>query len=317
MTKLIMTRVVRLIATLLAVSFITFVMVSLLPGDAIDVLLPPDAPRTPEVLDQLKAEYRLDDPVLVRYFDWLGDAVRGDLGQSFISDQAVSDIIKDRIPITAELALLATLIALALALPIGIIGAFREGRPADKVTGIAAQVGLSVPNFIVAIFAIWLFTIQWKLLPSSGWNRLSEDGLIENLKSAILPSITLALAPMAIYSRLLRGDMINVLKEDYVLSAKAKGLKTSYILARHALRPSSLSLMTVVGIQIGALLGGTVVIEQIFAVPGLGRRLIEAINQRDVIVIQGITVFIASIYVIINTIVDLLYLVVDPRIRKG
>ena len=170
MKKVLLTRIVRLIATLLAVSFITFVMVSLLPGSAIDVLLPPDAPRTPEVLAQLNAEYRLDDPVLVRYLDWLGDAVRGDLGQSFISDQAVSDIIKDRIPITAELAFLATLIALVMALPIGIIGAYREGRFADKVTGIGAQVGLSVPNFIVAIFAIWLFTIQWKLFPSSGWN---------------------------------------------------------------------------------------------------------------------------------------------------
>ena len=177
------------------------------------------------------------------------------------------------------------------------------------------QVALSIPNFIFGIFLIWLFAVQLGWLPASNWNRLS-DGLADNLKTAILPALSLALAQMALFSRLVRSDMMATLRENYILSARAKGLSDRYILFRHALRPSSLSLMTIVGISFGALLGGTVIIESLFAIPGLGFSLIAAINGRDILVIQGITVFIAAMFVIINTIVDLLYAVLDPRIRR-
>jgi peptide/nickel transport system permease protein len=317
MTKVLLSRLLRLVLTLLAVSFITFMMVKLLPGDPVNTLLPPDAPRTPEIVEQIRSELGLDDPVIVQYLNWLGDAVTGDLGSSYVTDESVSDIIRNRLPVTLELAVLATLIALIFAIPAGIVGAYREGKWIDKTTSSLLQVALSIPNFIAGIFLIWLFTVQFQIFPSTGWSRLTDAGLWENFRTAFLPSVALALAPMAIYSRLLRADMIGVLKEDYVLSARAKGLKDRYILFRHAFRPSSMSLMTVIGLTFGALLGGTVVIEQLFALPGLGKRLIDAINQRDIIVIQGITVFIAAMYVIINTVVDLLYLVVDPRIRKG
>ncbi len=317
MTKVLLARLFRLVLTLLAVSFITFMMVKLLPGDPVNTLLPPDAPRTPELVDQIRADLGLDDPVWQQYLAWLGDAVTGDLGTSYVTDQPVSDIIKERFPVTFELALLATLMALIVAIPTGILGAYREGKMIDKTTSASLQIALSIPNFIAGIFLIWLFTVKYQIFPSTGWSRLTDDGVWANLQTAFLPSVALALAPMAIYSRLLRADMIGVLKEDYVLSARAKGLKDRYILFRHALRPSSMSLMTVIGLTFGALLGGTVVIEQLFALPGLGKRLIDAINQRDIIVIQGITVFIAAMYVIINTIVDLLYLVVDPRIRRA
>ncbi len=316
MAKVLAFRLVRLIATLLAVTFITFFMVSLLPGDPVNAILPPDAPRDQETVERIRAELNLDDPFLSRYVQWLGDAVQGDLGRSYITDQPVSETIMDRLPVTAELAILAIALALLMAIPIGVLGAYRQGRASDQITSAGAQIALSVPNFITGIFLIWLFTVQWNLLPSTGWNRIG-DGLFDNLRTAILPATALAMTQMAIFSRLLRSDMIATLQENFVLSARAKGMKDRYVLFRHALRPSSLSLVTIAGINFGALLGGTVVIETLFALPGLGFRLINAINQRDIIVIQGVTVFIATAYVVVNTLVDLLYLAIDPRIRKG
>ena len=206
-------------------------------------------------------------------------------------------------------------IAVVVAIPVGVMGAYKQGKWADTVSSAGVQVALSIPNFIFGIFLIWLFAVQLGWLPASNWNRLS-DGVADNMKTAILPSLSLALAQMALFSRLVRSDMMATLRENYILSARAKGLTDRYILFRHALRPSSLSLMTIVGISFGALLGGTVIIESLFAIPGLGFSLIAAINGRDILVIQGITVFIAAMFVIINTIVDLLYAVLDPRIRR-
>ena len=318
MLKVLGFRLLRLVGTLLAVSFLTFMLGVLLPGDPINVILPPDAPRDEATVARITEELGLDDPTLVRYGRWLGDAVQGDLGFSFVTDQPVWDTIKQRLPVTGELAILATLIALLVAVPVGVIGGYKEGKPIDKLSSAGVQIGLSVPSFIVGIFLIWLLTVKTGFLglPSTGWNRISEQGLAENLKTAILPAMALSLSPMAFYTRLLRSDMITTLKEDFVLSARAKGLTDRFILGRHALRPSSLSLVTIIGIQIGILLGGTVVIEQIFALPGLGSRLLNAINQRDIIMVQGITVFIATVYVVINTVVDFIYIAIDPRIRK-
>jgi peptide/nickel transport system permease protein len=315
MTKVLALRLVRLLATLLAVSFLTFFMTSLLPGDPVNAILPPEAPRDPETVERIRAELNLDEPLLIRYGLWLGDALTGDLGKSYVTDQPVAETIKQRIPVTAQLAVLAVLLALIMAVPMGVIGAYRQGRASDQITSATAQVALSVPNFIVGIFLIWLLTVQFQLLPSTGWNRIS-DGVVDNLRTAVLPASALALTQMAIFSRLLRSDMIATLQENFVLSARAKGMTDRYVLFRHALRPSSLSLVTIAGINFGALLGGTVVIETLFALPGLGFRLINAISQRDIIVIQGITVFIATAYVVVNTLVDLLYLAIDPRIRK-
>lgn len=316
MAKVLGLRLVRLVATLLAVSFITFMLAAALPGDPVNALLPPDAPRDEETIARLRAEFNLDEPVLTRYFLWLGDAATGDLGTSFVTDQPVAETILQRVPVTAQLSFFAIGLALLMAIPLGVIGAYRQGRSADKATSAAAQVALSVPNFIVGIFLIWLLSVQFNVFPSTGWNRVS-DGIWDNIQTAILPSFSLALTQMAIFSRLLRSDMIATLQENFVLSARAKGMKNSYILFRHALRPSSLSLITIAGINMGALIGGTVVIEQVFALPGLGGRLLSAISQRDIIVVQGITVFIATVYVVINTLVDLIYLAVDPRIRRS
>ena len=315
MAKTIAFIMLRLIATLLAVTFLTFAMVALLPGDPVDTILG-TGPRNPGVEEQIREDLNLDDPFLVRYVAWLGAAVTGDLGQSYITDQPVSDTIKDRLPVTAQLAIMSIVISVLVAIPIGVLGAYKQGRWQDSSSSAFVQVALSIPNFIFGIFLIWLFAVQLNWLPASNWNRISE-GLFDNFQTSILPALALALAQMAVFSRLIRSDMIATLQENYILSARAKGLSDRYILFRHALRPSSLSLMTIVGISFGALLGGTVVIETLFAVPGLGFSLINAINGRDILVIQGITVFIAAMFVIINTVVDLLYVVLDPRIRRS
>lgn len=316
MAKLLAARFVRLIATLFAVTLVSFFMVVLLPGDPAVAILGQEGVQNEELLIQVQEELGLNDPLPVRYGRWLGNAVQFDLGDSYINrGQSVSDVIRDRVPVTAQLAFMAIIIAVVLAVPLGVIGAYRQGRWADKATSATAQVALSVPNFITGIFFIWLFAVKLNLLPASNWNRMS-NGLGANLKTAIMPATALALTQMAIFSRLVRSDMIATLQENYILAAKAKGMSDRFILFRHALRPSSLSLMTIVGINFGALLGGTVVIETLFAIPGLGFRLINAISQRDIQVIQGITVFIAVVYVVINTIVDLLYIAIDPRIRR-
>jgi peptide/nickel transport system permease protein len=314
MAKTIAFVLLRLIATLFAVTFLTFAMVALLPGDPVDTILG-TGPRAPGIEEQIREDLNLDDPFIVRYFAWLGAAVTGDLGTSYITDQPVSDTISQRLPVTAQLAFMSILISVVVAIPVGILGAYKQGKWPDTVTSAGVQVALSIPNFIFGIFLIWLFAVQLNWLPASNWNRFS-DGVFDNMKTAILPAVSLALAQMALFSRLVRSDMMATLRENYILSARAKGLSDRYILFRHALRPSSLSLMTIVGISFGALLGGTVVIESLFAVPGLGFSLIAAINGRDILVIQGITVFIAAMFVIINTIVDLLYAVLDPRIRR-
>jgi len=315
MVKTIAFILLRLIATLLAVTFLTFAMVALIPGDAVDSILG-TGPREPGVEERIREELNLDDPFLVRYFTWLGDAITGDLGDSFVTDQPVADTISQRVPVTAQLAIMAILIAVLVAIPIGVLGAYKQSKWQDSTTSAAVQIALSIPNFIVGIFLIWLVAVQWDLLPASNWNRLS-DGISANLQTSIMPALALALGTMAVFSRLIRSDMIRTLQDDFILSARSKGLSDRYILFRHALRPSSLSLMTIVGISFGGLLGGTVVIETLFAIPGLGFSLINAINGRDILLIQGITVFIAVMFIIINTVVDLLYAVLDPRIRRS
>ncbi len=318
MGRIVATRLLRLVATLFAVTLLSFLMTSLLPGDPAAAVLGQEGIQNEALLEEVRADLGLDEPLPVRYVKWLGSALQGDLGESYInSGQSVSQTIKDRLPVTAQLAFMAILIAVILAIPIGVIGAYRQGKWQDQTTSAGVQVALSVPNFITGIMLIWLFAVQLKWLPASNWNRISDKGLVENLKTAILPATALALTQMAIFSRLIRSDMIATLQENFILSARAKGLSDRYILLRHALRPSSLSLATIVGINFGALLGGTVVIETLFAIPGLGFRLINAINQRDILVIQGITVFVAVAYVIINTVVDLFYTVLDPRIRRS
>jgi peptide/nickel transport system permease protein len=304
-----------LLATLLAVSFLLFLTTSLLPGDpALQILGPENA--TPEAIAAVRADLGLDDPLPVRYVEWLGNVITGDFGRSYRTNEPVSEAIIDRLPVTAEIGILAVIIALAVAIPVGILAAYRAGTRTDRAITTTSFGLLSVPNFLVAILLIFIFAVWLGVLPATGWVNFT-DNPAQNLRSALLPALSLAVGEMAVYTRLLRTDMIGTLQQDFVTMARVKGVSNGRILFRHALRPSSFSLLTVVGVQIAAIIGGTVVIETLFALPGVGRLLLEAVSNRDFLLVQGVGLVIAVSFVVINFIVDILYSYLDPRISHG
>ncbi|MDD9369049.1 MAG: ABC transporter permease [Acidimicrobiales bacterium] len=309
-------RLPMMLATLLVVSFLTFLLTTLLKGDPAVLILGPEGAQDPQAVAAVREDLRLDDPLPARYVAWLGDAVSGDLGRSYRTGQSVTEAIGERLPVTLEIGVLAIAIALAASIPLGTLSAFRAGGAADRViTGTSFGL-LAVPSFMMAILLIWILAEWLGWLPATGWVRLTDDP-VENLRTAIMPALALAIGECAVYTRLLRADMITTLQQDSITMARAKGIPTRRILFRHALRPSSFSLMTVVGLQVGAIIGGAVIVEQLFALPGIGRLLVDSILQRDLIMVQGVALVIAISFVVINFIVDLLYTVLDPRIRHG
>jgi len=315
MLKMIASRLTRLVLTVLVVTFVTFTLTNVLPGDAVNALIPIDAQQDREFVEQIREEWGLNDPLIVRYGRWLGDAVQGDLGRSLVTGQPVTEEITHRLPITLEIMVVAVGFSLLVAVPLGAFTGYREGRRSDRVFSGVAQAGLSLPSFVTGLILIYVFALKLHWFPAVGWNRLS-NGIGPNLKTVALPALALAITEIAVYTRVLRSDMIATLKENYILSARAKGLTDRFILFRHGLRPSLLTLVTVVGLNIAALLGGVLVIEYLFAIPGIGKRLFSAIQQRDFMMVQAITILITVFYVVVNTITDLTYMVVDPRIRK-
>ncbi len=303
-----------LVPVLLAVSLLTFLIASLLPGDLAYVILGDQA--TPENVEALRRDLGLDQPIWWRYFGWLGHVLEGDLGRSFRTGQTVLQAVAERLPVSIELIILAQIIGLAIGVPLAIICAARSGGAFDRfMTGTAFGM-LSVPTFLSAILLIYLFAVELRWLPATGYVPLAED-LLANLRFFILPALTLALAEWPGIMRVLRSDMIATLQEDFITLAKAKGLKASRILFVHALKPSSLTLVTVTGINIGRLIGGAVIVETVFALPGIGRLLVSAIATRDLIILQGVVLLVAAGFVVMNFIVDMLYAVLDPRTRHG
>jgi peptide/nickel transport system permease protein len=307
-------RLIYLLPVLLAVTLLTFLIASLLPGDLAVTILGDQA--TPEKVAALRAQMGLDLPIWQRYLLWLWDVLHGDLGRSFRTGETVLAAVSDRLPISLELMVFAEALALAIAIPLAILCAVRNGSATDRfLTGLAFG-KLSLPPFMVAILLIYLFAVSLNLLPATGWIPFAEDP-IANLRSFVLPALTLAIAEWPVLMRVLRSDMIATLQEDYIAMAKAKGLRPARILLVHALKPSSLTLVTVTGINIGRLIGGTLIVETIFALPGIGRLLVGAIYARDFIILQGAVLFVAVGFVIVNFVVDMLYAVLDPRIRHG
>jgi len=314
--RLVAARLVRLGAVLLAVSFLTFMMANVLPGDPIDALIPIELQEDQEFVAELREEWGLNDPLLGRYGRWLGNAVQGDLGKSYITGRPIMDEVTPRLPITAELMVVSIGLALLVAVPLGVLSAYREGSSTDQSVTAGALLGISTPNFLLGIILIYFMAVKLHWFPAVGWVRIS-DSFTGNLKSVALPAVSLAVAEAAVFTRLVRSDMIATLKENYILSARAKGLRDRFILFRHGLRPSSLTLITVVGLNAAGLIGGTIILERLFAIPGVGWRLFNAVLQRDYMMVQGITMLIAAFYVIINAVVDFIYLAVDPRILGG
>ncbi len=307
-------RLLHLLPVLLAVSLLTFLIASLLPGDLAYVVLGDQA--TPEKVKALRHDMGLDQPIWWRYLGWLGHVLEGDFGRSFRTGQTVLQAVAERLPVSFELMILAELIGLAVGIPLAIACAARSGGAFDRfMTGTAFGM-LSVPTFLSAILLIYLFAVELRWLPATGYVPLTED-MAGNLRFFVLPALTLALAEWPGIMRVLRSDMIATLQEDYIALAKAKGLKPSRILFVHALKPSSLTLVTVTGINIGRLIGGTLIVETIFALPGIGRLLVGAIYTRDLIILQGVVLLVAAGFVVMNFVVDMLYAILDPRIRHG
>ena len=313
MLRTILRRLVSVPAVLIAVSVLTFLLMSALPGGPVIAILGTGA--TPENIAALTERLGLDKPLPVRYLDWLFGALRGDLGVSLSSSTPVSKLILQRLPVTLELMLLSQVLALGVAVPLAIITAWRARRPFDRVVSALSFTALATPPFVVAVVLIVLFAVTIPLFPATGYVPI-DKGLGPNLRSITLPAIALALGPCAVYIRLLRTELIGTLGQDFVTVAAAKGLNPRYVLMRHALRPSLFPLITTAGITIGSLISGAVLIESIFGLPGIGTLLVNAIYSRDYVLIQGVVLVVTVAFVLINTLVDLLYVVLDPRLRS-
>ena len=314
MLNFVVRRLLGMLPVLLAVSLLTFLIASLLPGDLALVILGDQA--TPENVAALRRDMGLDQPLWWRYLSWLGHVLQGDLGRSFRTGQTVLQAVAERIPVSLQLMLMAEFIGLLIGVPVAIACAARAGGAFDRFMTGSAFAMLSMPSFLTAILLIYLFAVELHWLPATGYVPFTEEPLA-NLRFFVLPALTLALAEWPGIMRVLRSDMIATLQEDYIALAKAKGLKPARILFVHALKPSSLTLVTVTGINIGRLLGGTLIVESIFALPGIGRLLVGAIYTRDLVILQGVVLLVACGFVIVNFIVDMLYAVLDPRIRHG
>ncbi|MCO5218182.1 MAG: ABC transporter permease [Thermomicrobiales bacterium] len=302
--------------TLFGMSILVFGAMHLIPGSYVDVLLGVGQDITPEHRQQIVAQYGLDKSVPMQYLTWLGNVLTGDFGNSLKSGNAVSSEILSRLPVTLELAVLATVVSLVLAIPAGIISALYRGHWIDTVLRLVALVGLSVPNFLIATMLVLFVSTQWKVLPTTGFVPIG-DGLGANLRSLVLPVISLGALLAASIMRMMRSSMLEELGKEYLTVARAKGLQQRTVVLGHALRNSLIPVITVVGIQTGYMLGGTVIVEQVFAIPGIGRLALDAVSQRDYPLVMGSVLFIASAFVFMNLVTDIIYGFVDPRIRVG
>lgn len=305
-------RFLMLIPVLLVVTFAAFYLTSLLPGDPALAVLGPGA--TPEAIAQERLRLGLDDNIFVRYGGYLVNVAQGDLGASATTKEQVSTLLGQRLPVTLELLVLSQIVAFALSVPLAALAARRPGKLLDRMSTGGAFALLAVPPFMLGVLFVYLFAVKWQLFPATGYMPFTTDPL-QNLKTMALPALTLGLGSVAVYLRVLRSDMISTLQQDFITMARAKGMSQRWILLRHALRPSTFSLITVAGLNIGALIGGAIVVESVFALPGIGTLVVTAIGQRDFLTVQGVVLVAATGYVLVNFLVDVLYGVVDPRVR--
>jgi len=306
-------RVIHLALVVVIVTFATMMLVDFVPGGISFAILGENA--SPEQVEKLNRELNLDGNYVERYASWVGDVATGDLGTSPRTNRAVLDAITFRLPVTLELLGLTQLIALALGIPIGLYTAQRHGKWFDRIWATVSSALIAVPPFVLGLVLAYVFAVKWRIFPATGWTPIGE-GLVDNVKSLFLPAFTLAVGEVAIYSRVLRADAVTTMRQDYMLAARARGLAPSRILFRHALRPSSLSLVTLSSLSLGRLIGGSVVVETIFSLPGLGKLMIDSVLTSDLVVVQGIVLFIALTYVAINVLIDVSYGYLDPRVRK-
>jgi len=306
-------RFITLVVTLFLVSILIFAVINIIPGDPAQIILGTEA--TPETLARVRAKLGLDRPAVERYLDWLKNIIlHGDFGRSINYDRPISELIASRLLVTGPLAGLAILLTMLIAIPLGIYAATHHNRPGDYGTMIFSQLGLAIPEFWAGILLILGFAVHWRLFPA-GWFTSWEEAPLEALRSLFLPALALSLTRAAVITRLTRSSMLEVLQEDYIKTAWSKGLPSRAVIYKHALRNAFISVVTILGLQLGHLLAGTIIVETVFYLPGMGRLVMNAIFQRDLPVVQGVVLFIAAVIVIVNFIVDLLYGLLDPRIR--
>ena len=314
MIAYILRRLLHLIPVVLLTSVLVFLLLHLVPGDPAETVAGPDA--TPDVIQAVRQKMGLDRPLPVQYGIWLGNVARFDLGASYISKMPVIDLVGYAFPATIQLALAGLFLALAVSLPLGVLASVKQASKLDLFVQSFTALGLGVPNFWLGILLILLFALILGILPPGG--RIDPmQSPVMGLKTLILPAVTLGVQMSAVFTRFVRAAMLEVLHEDYVRTARAKGLHERVVVVRHALRSALVPVVTVVGLQFGRLLGGAVVVESVFAWPGVGRLIIQAVEQRDYTVVQAALLWLVLVFLLINLITDVLYAFLDPRIRLG
>jgi peptide/nickel transport system permease protein len=307
-------RLALVMPVLFGVSLVTFSLIRLVPGDPVTVVLGPDARTTPEQVAAIRAAFGLDEPAPVQYVRWMGHVLSGDLGTSFRTGRALTQELALRLPVTVELTALAAVLGLVPALVIGTIAAVKRNTGTDYVATVGTLIGLSMPGFLLATLLVLVFSLVLRWLPPIGYVELNRDPL-GNLRTMLLPALSLGLPFAGIMMRITRSSVLEVLGQEHVRVARAKGLRGTLVLGRHVLPNAAIPIITVAGIQIARLLGGAVIAETIFGLPGIGRYVYEAISMRDYPVIQGVTLVVAVAFVLVSLLVDVLYAVVDPRLR--
>ncbi len=310
------TLTLRLLGTGLAASLLLFIAIEVsIAGGYRTVLFPQGFNPANERDQQIAEEFHLDDPVVVRFGHWVVEAARGDFGRSTRDGTPVVDVISHRFSISLELALTGMLLAVAAGVPLGLLAAATDGRPAGRFLSALVGAAQSVPAFMAATVGIWLFAVELGWFRASGWTRLS-DSVSGNLGGLILPATVLALAEVGVIARVVRADVVTVLREDFVVAAIGKGMRTRYVLFRHALRPGSLGLLTVLSLNVSSMIAGAFVVEIVFGIGALGQVLVEASLARDLYVLLGITIYTTVIYVFVTSLIDLVLFWADPRIRR-
>ncbi len=314
MGKYALRRLVQMIPALLIVSVAVFMIIHLIPGDPAKIIAGPNA--TDEQLDALTRQFGLDQPLWIQYLTWLRNALSGNMGHSFINNYPVNRMIALRVPATLELAIASAIIAVLIAFPLGITSALRPGSTVDFVSTLFSALSFAVPGFWLAIMLILLFSLRFHLLPPSGRPEFGEQP-VEHLKSLVMPALTLGVGIAAKLTRYLRSSMLDVLDQDYVRTARAKGLRERVVTVRHVLRNALIPVVTVLGLQTGDLLSGAIIVESVFAWPGVGRLTVQAIGWRDYSLLQADVLYIVLAFMVINLLTDLAYGFIDPRIRYG
>jgi peptide/nickel transport system permease protein len=307
-------RLIAFVMTLMAAALVIFLMLEVLPGDPAQVTLGLNA--APEALVALRAEMGLDRPAVVRFLGWVGGLVTGDLGLSYTYRVPVAQLIAERMAVTLPLALMAMTLAAVIGVPLGMLAAANHNRPADAAVMVFAQAGLAIPNFWFGLLLVLVFAIGLGWLPAGGFPGW-QAGAAAAFRSLALPALALALPQAAILARVTRSAMLDALQEDFVRTARAKGLGEAVTVLRHALRNALIPVVTILGLQFSVLIAGAIIIENVFALPGLGRLVFQSIAQHDLIVVKDLVMLFAALAILVNFLVDLLYGVIDPRLREA